>query len=217
MIAEIGRAIKVSLPGLGWIFLGDDRETGKIRYQGKEILEGITVFSFLAYDEGNYNLRFQQQDLAAGTITYDNVKLAVSSAPSPQAAPMRTLPAAAAPATQPSRVSQSAPAETLPETRIDTDTEPEDVKYRRLLEEGLIVEAPAGIEGYVEKNGDQLKNLDEWYVKLGRFFENDPVHRDIKKALGYYERVHTRFPFSEYWDEATRRGAYIRRNFFEIR
>jgi hypothetical protein len=212
---------------LGWIFLGDDRETGKIRYHGKEFIEGATVFSFLAYDAGNYTLRFQQQDLAAGVVTYDSVKLAV--APQGGAKTAQALPSTASQTAAPAKPVQVTPsAAAAPPAAPDSpkpaepptetiDTGPEDRKFRRLLEEGRIKDEVTGIENFVEKNEENLENLDEWYFKLGRFFETDPVHRDIKKALWYYDRVRTRFPLSLHWDEANRRGAYIRRNFFEIR
>lgn len=75
---SVGNPITVALPGTGWIFMPDESLAGKIRYLGKSVEDGETVFSFSAFEKGDYNLKFQQQDLAANTVRYDDVRLSVN-------------------------------------------------------------------------------------------------------------------------------------------
>lgn len=236
--AEVGKIITVRLPGIGWIFLGDDRNTGNIRYQGREILDGSTIFSFLASEKGDYTLRFQQQDLAVNTIRYDAVRVFAAEPGGPpviQAPPVS--PASAGPAASSSAA--AAPPLSVPESRTAIPPNdpaeapagppapdeavaaasglPEEARFTRLLQEKKLKESLSEIEGYIRAREDAAEGLDEWYFALAELFEKDPDVKNMKKALWYYERIRDRFPLSPHWDAADIRSRYIRVNFFEIR
>lgn len=226
---EVGKLLRISLAGIGWIFLGDDASAGKIRYQGKNIIDGDTVFSFIALEKGGYSLKFQQQDLTTNTIKYDTVKLAIDSpssaetrnlTPSQVSSPaspgtlLETVPPASSAAVQEEALNKDAPGSASGLEKLPGETDED--RYRRLIDTGRLKDVVEEFEKFVEKT-PILSNRDEWYYKLGLLFESDPAVKNVKKALQYYEKVRDGYPLSEYWDDADKRGRYIRRNFFDIR
>ncbi|MFQ3619894.1 MAG: hypothetical protein SNJ78_03005 [Spirochaetales bacterium] len=85
--SEVGKTLRVVLPGLGWIFLGEEGGTNKVRYLGKEVQTESTIFSFTLQEEGTTILRFQQQDLPARTTLYESVQVS-STSPVASASPI---------------------------------------------------------------------------------------------------------------------------------
>ena len=117
MSGIVGTNFTVTLPGIGWIYLPDENAQGRIRYMGKVIERGDTVFAFAPFEKGDYNLRFQQQDLAANTLHYDDVNLTIASADEepPAAGPSAlTQPAAAPAASAPPGVPAASAAPAIP-------------------------------------------------------------------------------------------------------
>ena len=213
---EVGKALKVALPGTGWIYLGDEENAGKIRYQGKDFAGGNTVFSFLAYSAGNYTLKFQQQDLAINSVRQNDVQVKVDPPKTPPATPLagwnnskRTGSVSGA------KEPKAVPGETTRDPADGPETEEE--KMEKLLKDGKTREALEEIERFIVDKGKTLANLDEWFIRLARLYETDRELKNMKKALWYYEKLRDSFPMSSYWDEADRRSRYIRRNFFDIR
>jgi hypothetical protein len=215
----------VTLPGINWIYIPDEAAAGKIRYLGKVVEDGNTIFSFSPFEKGSYDLKFQQQDLAANTLRYDDVELSVDSAPESktgeqppaagtqnaqaQPAPSESPPAAQIPGTQdpPPPESAAAPPADANET--------EGGRLKRLAQNGQ-AGAAAELENYVAGHEAELEDLDEWYFALAQIFENAPA-RDMKKALMYYEKVRDRFPLSSRWAASDTKSRYIRLNYFDIR
>jgi hypothetical protein len=76
--ARAGNEFTVRLPGDGWIYLGSAGDADIVRFEGKEVVEDETVFSFRAEKSGDYELRFQQQDVVSGTMDRTAVALEVS-------------------------------------------------------------------------------------------------------------------------------------------
>jgi hypothetical protein len=212
-----GRSVSVTLPGIGWIYLPGDDAEGKIRYIGKVMEEGNTVFSFALLERGDYNLKFQQQDLAANTMRYDDVELAVNPSeaarqqPSPAAPPASAAPAAPAPPVS-TPVEPSPPA-TPPQP---AENENELQMLQRLVQEGQSG-ALARLETYVGDHQAEIPDLDELYFYLAGKFEQDTPERDMKKSLLYYEKVRDLFPLSRRWIESDTKSRYIRVNYFDIR
>ncbi|HOV37689.1 MAG TPA: hypothetical protein PLG79_03120, partial [Spirochaetales bacterium] len=71
--AEVGKTIRIILPGIGWIFLGEKESPGKVRYLGKEVSDDTTSFNFSVSAAGETQLQFQKQDLIAKKISYESV------------------------------------------------------------------------------------------------------------------------------------------------
>ena len=216
MVGEVGKALKVALPGTGWIYLGDEENAGKIRYQGKDHQGGNTVFSFLAYSAGNYTLKFQQQDLAINSVRQNDVLVKVDSPKTPPA-----FPAAGSSGGKPltGGTGQGQNKTVAGEKPRDQAEGPEtdEERMERLLKEGKTREALEEIERFIVDKGKNLANQDEWFIRLARLYEADRELKNMKKALWYYEKLRDGFPMSSYWDEADRKSRYIRRNFFDIR
>ncbi len=215
---EVGKAVKVALPGIGWIFLGDQENSGKIRYQGKAVQEGNTVFSFIAYTAGNYTLKFQQQDLTVNSVRQNEVSLKIDP-PKAQSAEKdsRTPDGSPRPGASKTGGDELGAAATGGKAAGFDDLPSDDERMRKLLEQGRTREALDEIERFLVEKGGTLANIDEWYVRLARLYENDRELRNMKKALWYYEKLRDGFPMSRYWDEADGKSRYIRRNFFDIK
>jgi hypothetical protein len=204
----VGRTISVALPGTGWIYWEDEAAAGKIRYLGKVVEEGETVFSFTAFEKGDYTLRFQQQDLAANTLRYDDVRLAVEppAETAADAGAARTPPEETFPAAVPAAPETAAAPE-------ETDSQ----KMERLFREGKLKEAAAEAEKFVREHEADIQDLDEWYFALAEMFEKEASLRDMKKSLMYYEKVRDVFPLSRRWAASDARIRFIRLNFFDVR
>jgi hypothetical protein len=215
----VGKPVTVALPGTGWIYLQDEASAGKIRYLGKLVEEGETTFSFTAFEKGDYTLRFQQQDLAANTLRYDDVRLAVeppgeAAAPGTAGTPQRETPPAVVGIPEPPAAPETGRQPPLESPQAEeTDSQ----RMERLFREGRLKEAAADAEKYVREHEGDIPNLDEWYFALAEMFEKEPSVRDMKKALTYYEKIRDAFPLSRRWAASDNRIRYIRLNFFDIR
>jgi hypothetical protein len=222
----VGRTITVTLPGIGWTYLQDEDAEGKIRYLGKLVEGGITVFSFAPFARGDYNLKFQQQDLAANTMRYDDVNLAVSPAedaaqnaarPSAETMPPQERSEAAPPAIQPETPAQAPPA--APSAALEPSVSGDETELQRLqklIQEGR-PEALAEFENYISSREGEIEDLDALYFQLAQTFEKDSPLRDMKKSLMYYEKVRDLFPLSPHWADSDIKSRFIRLNYFEIR
>jgi len=215
---EVGKTVRIVLPGVGWIYLGEKERGGKVKYLGKDTSSDATTFSFSILQEGDTVLQFQQQDLLAKSTTYDSV-LVTTSRESAKAGREKTGGKEGAAVTAGEKAlppgSQSA---VLKEGVERSHLEPFPQQVDRLVKEGKKLEAVQLIEGYLQsEEGTSSPGRDRWYFTLAQLYEGDPEVKDIKKALYYYERIRDQFPFSPHWEEADYRSRYIRRNFFEIR
>jgi len=209
--AEIGRIIEISLPGLGWIFLGEEDDTGAVKYQGKKTTEDGTVFSFLAFRPGDYRLRFQQQSLPSNRINHQDVRVAVArDRPAPDEG---AGPTAAQSPRDPGEGPSGAAGTVTPGPAVET----EEGKLERLLQEGRIREAVAGIEEYLRRETGSDGNADSWHFRLAELYERNTEVKNMKKALYFYERLQDLYPMSPRFEDAARRARYIRVNFIQIR
>ncbi|MDR3201412.1 MAG: hypothetical protein LBT68_08120 [Spirochaetales bacterium] len=234
MSGIVGQTITVTLPGINWIYMPDEADAGKIRYIGKIVEDGSTVFSFSPFEKGDYELKFQQQDLAANTLRYDDVRLAVDPASGTQTGEPSSDTAAANPAAsgtqqQPDVAPPVAAQSPAPEAAAASSTEtpapvtvtapvdePEAEKLKKLAQDGR-ADALAELEKYVAGHEAEFEGLDEWYFFLAQMFEKDSPARDMKKALAYYEKVRDLFPISSRWPASDVKSRYIRLNYFDIR
>gem|GEM_PF-1821867 len=215
---EVGKTVRIVLPGVGWIYLGEKDRGGKVKYLGKDTSSDATTFSFSILQEGDTVLQFQQQDLLAKSTTYDSVLVTTSQEPS-KATEDRTGGKGEGAVTPGQKASIPGSQQTALKEGFETSpAEPFPQQVDRLVKEGKKLEAVQLIEGYLQSGeGASSPGRDRWYFTLAQLYEGDPEVKDIKKALYYYERIRDQFPFSPHWEEADYRSRYIRRNFFEIR
>lgn len=215
---EVGKTVRIVLPGVGWIYLGEKDRTGKVKYLGKDTGDDATTFTFSITQEGDTVLQFQQQDLLAKLTTYDSVLVTASREPmeAPQEKPVGKEGGSIPPGEKASLAGSPPPA--IKEVLEGSPAEPFHQQVDRLVKEGKKKEAVLLIEEYLQsKESASSLEMDRWYFALAQMYERDGDVKDIKKALYYYEKVRDQFPFSPYWEEADYRSRYIRRNFFEIR
>ncbi|MCX7786853.1 MAG: hypothetical protein N2442_04045 [Spirochaetes bacterium] len=210
---EVGKTVRIVLPGIGWIYLGEKDRLGKVKYLGRDTGTDSTTFTFSILQEGDAVLQFQQQDLLAKSITYDAVLVTTSRAskqPPLERKDGKDLSLA------PSRgeTASSVPSVQGPTTKEELSP----AKLDQLIKEGKRKEAVRWIEEYLQsEEGKGSQERDRWYFTLAQLYEGEGDVKDIKKALFYYETVRDQFPFSSYWEEADYKTRYIRRNYFEIR
>ncbi len=218
---EVGKTVRIVLPGVGWIYLGEKDHGGKVKYVGKDTSAESTTFTFALIQEGEAILQFQKQDLLAKTTTYDTVLVTTARDSKQAAGGTKEGKAPLVPGTATLGPSASLGGSEKSPSLPGEDSKPTESFSRqmdRLLKEGKQKEAVRLIEEYLqEAEGTESVEKDRLYFTLARLYEEEPEVKDIKKALSYYEKVRDQFPFSPYWEEADYRSRYIRRNFFEIR
>jgi soluble cytochrome b562 len=209
--AEVGKTIRIILPGIGWIFLGEKESPGKVRYLGKEVSDDTTSFSFSVSAAGETQLQFQKQDLIAKKISYESVIVSAGVERDPkQAVPTESAPQEKALAQSDEEKSAGVKEAGIKETDLD--------HIERLLQEGNLEEAVKALDQYLASEpGKQLRNFDAWCFTLANLYETEPKVKDIKKAFYYYNKICENYPLSAYWEEANRRRKYIQQNFFDIR
>jgi len=210
---EVGKTVRIVLPGIGWIYLGEKDPRGKVKYLGKDTGSDSTTFTFSVIQEGDAVLQFQQQDLLAKSIVYDSVLVTTSRASKQVPGEKKD---GKDPLEAPTRVEATPSATNAALTTMPE--EPFPLKVDRFINEGKKKEAVQLIEEYLlSEEGKETREKDRWYFTLAQMYEGEGEVKDMKKALFYYERVRDQFPFSPYWEEADYKSRYIRRNFFEIR
>jgi len=215
---EVGKTVRIVLPGVGWIYLGEKDRGGKVKYLGKDTSYDATTFSFSILQEGDTVLQFQQQDLLAKSTTYDSVLVTTSREPTKSGQEKTAGKEGEAVTTGEKALPPGSPQTALKEGLKTSPAEPFPQQVDRLVKEGKKLEAVQLIEGYLQsEEGSTFLEKDRWYFTLAQMYERESELKDIKKALYYYEKVRDQFPFSPYWEEADYRSRYIRRNFFEIR
>lgn len=58
---------------------------------------------------------------------------------------------------------------------------------------------------------------DEIYFRLAQLLEMPTDHRDLRRAVGLYERIVGDFPLSAHWEESESRIEYLNRHYFDVR
>ncbi len=80
-------------------------------------------------------------------------------------------------------------------------------------------DVPGAIElyrEYLDRNPADGDPGEAWY-RLGRLYESEGPHRDLKTALQAYRTVHDRYPVSAFWRPARERMQYLNRHIFDLR
>ncbi len=89
-----------------------------------------------------------------------------------------------------------------------------------LIERARALQAENDVEGELALLTELLEtgstDFDWVLFRLASIYEM-PAYRDYRRARALYERVVHEYPFSEWWEPARRRVAYLQRHFFDIR
>jgi hypothetical protein len=192
--ARLGENAEVSLPGSGWVYLGEaDNQSGLAYRQRRASAEG-QVFVFRPESAGSYRLRFRKQDLLRGTETSEIVEVAVVEKNTP-ATPEEpaAVPAIAAPDTPPPETETSPPESSSPPLMADSDGTASPTAFATAVPDDAAL----------------------W--NRGQELEAPGPNRDMKGALAAYKTLVQDYPQSEYYTGSQRRIAYIERFFVNIR
>ncbi len=241
-----GNRIAVELPGTGWIFLGapgvefiekvttpggesfillvnEGPGTYRLAFQRQDFSAGTT-------EEGDVIVDAVPQDetgteLPDGTVPAEPIEPEEPETPElteelteeePVASPDEPSdPQIESP--EPPGITETSPLALLDDAVSRDDPEEAEAAAARIIEQGDVADALRFLESYVNSfTGD-----DEWraalLMVLARMYETDPDVRNMRKALGLYNRVIDDFPLSGYREEAGERTRYINRHFIEIR
>ena len=243
---SMGQNLEVLMPGSGWVYMGQEGDSGALDFKGKNIRDGDTVFLFGTKNTGVVDLEFSRFDVIRDS--YDDRKITVDinndqfsgstvvwkeeEAPDILSSTVETEVAAPKEITLDTNDSAAAtldsdsPVSDEPGLLINTGSETSDDSYKS-LDSGSMLDSmeKALAEGnipLVQEIADYYPvaysiDLDRmWYI-LGQAYEADTDYRDIKKSLNAYETVIKAYPFSKYWSKSKDRISYINRYFFNIR
>ena len=243
---SMGQNLEVLMPGSGWVYMGQEGDSGALDFKGKNIRDGDTVFLFGTKNTGVVELELSRFDVIRDS--YDDRKITVDinndqfsgstvvwkeeEAPDILSSTVETEVAAPKEITLDTNDSAAAtldsdsPVSDEPGLLINTGSETSDDSYKS-LDSGSMLDSmeKALAEGnipLVQEIADYYPvaysiDLDRmWYI-LGQAYEADTDYRDIKKSLNAYETVIKAYPFSKYWSKSKDRISYINRYFFNIR
>lgn len=243
---SMGQNLEVLMPGSGWVYMGQEGDSGALDFKGKNIRDGDTVFLFGTKNTGVVDLEFSRFDVIRDS--YDDRKITVDinndqfsgstvvwkeeEAPDIPSSTGETEVAAPKEITLDTNDSAAAtldsdsPVSDEPGLLINTGSETSDDSYKS-LDSGSMLDSmeKALAEGNIPLvqeiadyyPGAYSTDLDRmWYI-LGQAYEADTDYRDIKKSLNAYETVVKAYPFSKYWSKSKDRISYINRYFFNIR
>jgi len=100
--AVTGTAISITLPGTGWIYVGNEYGSGTADLIRKTSVGGDDQFQFIVSQGGEYGLWFQREDVGSGEIV--NQRIAVTAADSPEPEPEPVVGSRVAEVPSPGRV-----------------------------------------------------------------------------------------------------------------
>lgn len=209
----------VELSGAGWIFVGLLEPSGDVEYVRRELGPDGASFVFRAAEPGRFELQFQRQDLAAGTLERRQVPVEVGRGES--------------------RGAESGPPEEEGDERGSDEAmndEPEGVLDRfarigdgspttadELFALGMEL-TEAGFDAEARETFELLLNrypgyprLDTVHLELAEIYDSDGSERDIRRAAHHYEQIVDSYPLSEHYLRARERLRRLDRHFLEVR
>lgn len=229
-------------PGEGWLLEGytdaGGEQTSRVRYSGRQYLDGQTVFSFYPYRTGSYVINLRKNDYSTGTIQRIRLSLEIV-----DMLPEQDEDAEIAPALLPDNDSEAAPAAVHAYTAENSGTAeqgntqppgedkppagaPDSVMADLSAEDAVAaaerLEGAGDCRGAAELLSESLgkmngTGLDELYFKLAELYETCPGIRDERTAAEIYRKIVDDYPVSTYWMKAKERVKYLERNFLYIR
>jgi hypothetical protein len=219
-VVYVTKGDTVSLPfdGTGWIYLGEQTGARGLHYITRQTTSSGQLFLFQAESTGEFLLKFYHQDFLRDNIINDYIKIIsdskakpVTPAKAPDLKPAESAPvvAAVAPSAAPAQVSVTSAAIVPPsmpaEDLATAQTDLKDAKY---------ADALTSLNKYREA---YPAGSDEAWWMYGQCYEAPGSTRDIRSALGAYQRLVRDFPQSSRKLAARNRIAYLERFYFYIR
>ncbi len=209
--------IDITLPGQGWIYLGEVKETDPpiVEFSARYIDGDDTLFNFYAANEGSTILHFYKQDVLANEYLDEYLELVVS--------PFNTEKSLSS--STPTRAEEMFGISAEPEVNL-VGSGVQIIEDSVFIPEDLLSEAQIA---YDEKRyGDSIMLLDE-YTSLGvdevdralylygQNYEANSEYKNIRQSLASYEKIIESFPDSVYWEDASKRIIYLERFYVNIR
>ncbi len=75
------QTFSVSLPGNGWIYLGDEQNRQGIRYESRQLIDNTILYRLTGDRPGEFLLRFQRDNPVTQVPEFQYIKVTVSDAP----------------------------------------------------------------------------------------------------------------------------------------
>jgi hypothetical protein len=211
--ATVGENVEVSLPGSGWVYLGEAREQKGLSYQRRRVSADGQVFVFKPEKAGSYRLSFKKQDLLRGTDTDALIEVTVvekaqAAVPADIAAAERAVPEKAV--SKEAGENEKAPLKDASALVPAPDTELVSGEGEPPFEPSLTAMIDKADPATVAVIDDAAL----W--NRGRELEAPGANRNMKGALAAYKTLVRDYPQSEYYSGSQKRIAYIERFFVNI-
>ncbi len=204
----------IFLPGQGWIFLGEVEQSDPSIYdfEGRNIDDGDTSFTFQGKDVGTTDLHFYKQDIIENVYIDEYIRLSVLS----EDAIM---------------TSDNADASVMFDLLSDDEIlmfDDESMSESSIENQEDLSLLDLAQVAYEEKRyADSLALLDEFSITAvsdidralylyGQNYEANSDQRNIKRAYDSYQRLVEFYPQSSYWEDAAKRRTYLERFYFTI-
>lgn len=235
--------LKVSFPGTGWIFLGDEYDSDILTFDRRDIYDDFTDFFLKSKKSGTALLHFFKQDLLTNEPINDYLLVNVN-------AKKGKLEIVEAPEYVFSSFEDDLITEE--ENSIEDDyfydeyyddygfieDEPEVIIFddagffvddeiskkdiidlaESFYQDDFYYETLDQLNYYFEVLGDSEDEYTDYALfMLGQLLEKQTPIRNIKESLAAYKKIVQSFPDSQYWNQAKQRVTYLERFYFSVR
>jgi hypothetical protein len=210
--ANLGQNLHITLPGLGWLYLGTGSMNDGVVYQQSIVENNATRFVLRLDGSGPKNLKFQRQDGQRGTMEQRDLNLEID--PTRAKGTVSTI-------IDNSPVPVAIPTDPSLEVRYTVDEVPGTPEAMLSLAQqksssGKSGEALALYNRIVEL-APQFTAMDEVLFKKAQILETRSDKARIREAFELYVRIGVEYPYSSFADPSRQRARYLDRNFLNIR
>ncbi len=210
----------IILPGQGWIYLGEVKETSPsvLGFNARYIDGEDTLFNFNTLNQGSTVLHFYKQDVLADEYLDEYVQVNVNRF-SGQAEPSYNSSSASSLADDVFGISTE-PEVSLVFGEVQVAEEkvfaPEDILDQAQIayDENRFSDSISLLDEYTSLGVDEV---DRALFLYGQNYESTSDQRNIKQALASYKKIIDSFPDSTYWEDANKRIVYLERFYLNIR
>jgi len=234
MVINNNQILKVSYPGTGWIFLGDEYDSETLIFNKRDIYDDSTEFFFKTMKSGTALLNFYKQDLLTNEQINDYLLVEIN----PKNGKLETIEA-------PNYLFSNdyeeyedfeeyiedeyydlGFIEDEPEVMFfsddgfyfeETNVNPKEIidSAESFFNDELYIEALDQLKYYFDLNEDDYADY-ALFLK-GQILEKNTIKKNIKESLACYKQIINNYPDSIYWDEAMNKAKYLERFYFTVR
>lgn len=231
MTSVIGNKLSISLDGRGWIYL-PNQENSEIEYNGRQITNENTIYTFIPKAEGLYLLRFQFQNLTENNYTIEKINLKITRENpvddtddlviEPELEVVETASLIDFESSIIMMVSEG-DSEGLSDNVAELleSTDPSIMKILPKVAELLYNASYYAPASYVLENLIRdmapVSSNDYYYFLLGKIYEKDSIIRNEQISAKYYKTLIDSYPASLYWEESRDRYRFLKRRYIDIR